>query len=313
MTTTPLHFSLSDLATAALEYLDLPHAAADVAATGISYDWYTQATRWANLAAQELADAGAWPWLAKTFVQVTVPDGAYSVGLPQDVHRLLSDPSYEDYAVIFEPVTLQQIQQLRAASTSGGTPYVMGLDWNSTTDIWVVDTVYALGDFVQPTTGETGFWYECTARAGDFKSDPTTEPTWPTTLDDTVVDDQITWTCRPMGQHRLLVWPPAEADTTLTIAYTRMLPEMTLATELPRMPPNLHRIVLTGTLAYAEAHGERNWGGPVREQFEREIGQALARSTHSNLAMPSLRQHRHFGSRGGYSLGDRSDITVTHD
>jgi len=61
---------------------------------------------------------------------------------------------------------------------------------------WTADTAMEVGDVVVPTAGkENGFRYECTAAAGDKKTHATTEPTWPTTVGDTVVDDQVTWTC----------------------------------------------------------------------------------------------------------------------
>jgi len=66
---------------------------------------------------------------------------------------------------------------------------------------WVADTVTAVGDVVVPTAGkENGFRYECTVAAGDKKTHATTEPTWPTTVGDTVVDDQVTWIC-VFGNH----------------------------------------------------------------------------------------------------------------
>ena len=66
---------------------------------------------------------------------------------------------------------------------------------------WTADTEMAVGDIVVPTAGlENGFRYECTAAAGDKKTHATTEPTWPTTEGETVVDDQVTWTCR-FGNH----------------------------------------------------------------------------------------------------------------
>ena len=45
-----------------------------------------------------------------------------------------------------------------------------------------------LGTVVKPTT-QNGFWYKATTTG--FAD--TTEPTWPTTLGDTVVDNQVTW------------------------------------------------------------------------------------------------------------------------
>ncbi len=59
-------------------------------------------------------------------------------------------------------------------------------------DIWVKSTAYTKGDYVRPTglSTFTGLVYKCTT-AGN--SD-TTEPTWPTDADDTVVDGSATWT-----------------------------------------------------------------------------------------------------------------------
>lgn len=56
---------------------------------------------------------------------------------------------------------------------------------------WITETAYVLFDFVAPTT-ENGFQYECTvAGTADVG-----EPTWPTTVGDTVSDGTVTWTCR---------------------------------------------------------------------------------------------------------------------
>ena len=57
---------------------------------------------------------------------------------------------------------------------------------------WVASTNYASGALVLPTV-PNGRYYEATADAGSAGS---TEPTWPTTVGATVVDDGITWTCR---------------------------------------------------------------------------------------------------------------------
>jgi hypothetical protein len=65
-----------------------------------------------------------------------------------------------------------------------------------TAPTWLPDTATVGNYVVQPVTpGATKLLYMCTARAGDYKTDATTEPTWPTTPGETVVDDQITWTC----------------------------------------------------------------------------------------------------------------------
>lgn len=77
-------------------------------------------------------------------------------------------------------------------------------------DDWVADTAYVLLDYVVPTTWN-GWRYECTV-AGT--SHATTEPTWPTTEGEEIVDEGVTWTCRRC--------PTIEAGTngaTLTLAF----------------------------------------------------------------------------------------------
>jgi hypothetical protein len=58
---------------------------------------------------------------------------------------------------------------------------------------WAADTVIALNEYRKPTTAN-GYYYKATAVAGDFKTAEVTQPTWPTTIGETVVDDQVTWT-----------------------------------------------------------------------------------------------------------------------
>jgi formate dehydrogenase major subunit len=55
---------------------------------------------------------------------------------------------------------------------------------------WQASYSFVLGDIVRPTTA-TGYHYECTV-AGTSGS---TEPTWPTVKDSTVVDGTVTWKC----------------------------------------------------------------------------------------------------------------------
>lgn len=63
---------------------------------------------------------------------------------------------------------------------------------------WVDGTVYSVGDFVTPIIGGntgldgTGKIYECTTGGTSDSS----EPTWPTSAPDTVVDNTVTWTTR---------------------------------------------------------------------------------------------------------------------
>jgi hypothetical protein len=78
-----------------------------------------------------------------------------------------------------------------------------------TAPTWLADTVTVLNYVVQPVTpGATKLLYRCTARADDYKTHATTEPTWPTTVGETVVDDQVTWTCDANGCKNLGVSHP---------------------------------------------------------------------------------------------------------
>ncbi len=84
---------------------------------------------------------------------------------------------------------------------SGTSEQPTGLYLSIKATAWTADTAEAVGNIVVPTAGlENGCRYECTAVAGDTKTHATTEPTWPLTDGATVVDDQVTWTCRSGNQ-----------------------------------------------------------------------------------------------------------------
>jgi hypothetical protein len=57
---------------------------------------------------------------------------------------------------------------------------------------WHAATAYSKGDYVT-STSNNGYAYVCTV-AGT--SHAATEPTWPTTLGETVVDNEVTWECK---------------------------------------------------------------------------------------------------------------------
>ncbi|RLC62269.1 MAG: hypothetical protein DRI01_07145, partial [Chloroflexi bacterium] len=74
--------------------------------------------------------------------------------------------------------------------------YMFGAD--ATT--WAASTSYEVGARVVPTTSN-GFYYECIT-AGTSSD---TEPTWPTTIGDTVTDGDVTWVCAGSFDACLLV------------------------------------------------------------------------------------------------------------
>lgn len=78
---------------------------------------------------------------------------------------------------------------LQAVSSPGVDPIIL-----TPTDIlqeWMVATVYALGAIIEPTS-PNGYIYKVTT-AGT--SAPSTQPTWPTVIGSTVVDNTVVWTC----------------------------------------------------------------------------------------------------------------------
>ena len=81
---------------------------------------------------------------------------------------------------------------------------------------WAASTAYALDAVVVPTV-PNGFTYICTT-AG---TSGTAEPTWPVTLDATVADGGVVWTCRS-GNNKAL----AENGAALTLAFMDFLMDM---------------------------------------------------------------------------------------
>lgn len=59
---------------------------------------------------------------------------------------------------------------------------------------WVANTAYAVGDRVKSTTSPTHI-FVCTVAGTSHTS---TQPTWPTTIDATVVDSTVTWRCETL-------------------------------------------------------------------------------------------------------------------
>jgi len=58
-------------------------------------------------------------------------------------------------------------------------------------EAWQANTSYAVGDYVKPSSINTGYNYECIVEGTSGEN----EPDWPTTLGETVVDGTVTWKC----------------------------------------------------------------------------------------------------------------------
>jgi len=306
-------FTLHELAVAALDYLSIQSDADSIATSGNSYDLYVRAKTWANLALEAFAAHGDWPFLKVAFADVTIAADAYQADLPLDSVKLSTDVSYEDYAVIFNPVSLQQLQQLRASSTTTSSyPYTMALGYSTQETAWIAATEYAIGDYIQPTTGENGFRYICSAVAGDELSGAV-EPTWSVVIDvDTDDDTNVTWTTKDAGRNVLFVWPTLDTARTLKVAYIRRIPEMVNITDYPLIPIQYHRIIRDGTMAMGVKYHERNAGGDMMQTFVAATADAFLKAIPSNMAQGQLRSHLgRSGSRDDYTRYC-NDVVATH-
>jgi len=75
--------------------------------------------------------------------------------------------------------------------SSGGTIGWTCVRTGQAAPTWQASTDYAVGDKVVPTSDNT-YYYECTVAGTSGSS----EPTWPTTVGDTVTDGSVTWECK---------------------------------------------------------------------------------------------------------------------
>jgi hypothetical protein len=127
-------------------------------------------------------------WLFKSPVTGAAANAAHSIS-DADLLKCVGTI----YSGAYEGSALNSI-----STTKGINLPVVGDSAPAMTD-WAADTVTLLNAIVEPTGANTGYFYVCTARAGDFKTHATDEPVWPTTVAATIVDDQVTWTCHKKG------------------------------------------------------------------------------------------------------------------
>ncbi|MBF0141654.1 MAG: hypothetical protein HQL74_15435 [Magnetococcales bacterium] len=67
--------------------------------------------------------------------------------------------------------------------------------------VWSANTAMSQDQKVVPTT-PNGYYYTATPN-GNGKTDPSTEPTWPTVVGSQVTDNNVIWTCAQHYRHRL--------------------------------------------------------------------------------------------------------------
>lgn len=108
--------------------------------------------------------------------------------------RTIGPITVQDEAGVAVNISTVTRIKFRILAQSGGIPSGNDLVVKELPTTWAATTAYALGDFVIPAT-PNNFSYECTAAGTSAAS----QPTFPTTLGNTVVDGTVTWTCRELG------------------------------------------------------------------------------------------------------------------
>lgn len=81
-------------------------------------------------------------------------------------------------------------------STAADNEFVITRNFGLTSTTWTINSTKIVGNLCKPTT-PNGYVYAVTATSGATGglSHATTEPTWPTTIGNTVVDNGLTWIC----------------------------------------------------------------------------------------------------------------------
>jgi hypothetical protein len=105
---------------------------------------------------------------------------------------------------------------LNPAYVSGGYAATV-IQFSSATPAWTAATAKTLRQWVVPASGPAGYAYECTV-AGTTHA--TVEPTWPTTVGNTVTDGGVTWTCRAAVTYRIYDSEIDEPPNTVTVSKT---------------------------------------------------------------------------------------------
>jgi hypothetical protein len=102
-----------------------------------------------------------------------------------------------------------------AAVANPTVSYTAANSWTA----WAANTAYTVGTLRRPSTGN-GLLYRC-AVAGT--SHASTEPTWPTTVGETVTDNGITWVCAGVGVFKFDCDDTAFSSATFTCRHAILL------------------------------------------------------------------------------------------
>ena len=115
-------------------------------------------------------------------------DAALTAPLAEDLHDLFTDGTGNPRTVQLWLGSTTAGKQLRAVSDPGVDQVALSIE--QTIPAWSAAAAISAGAKVRPTSTNNRIY-----QAGGSGTTAGSEPTWPTTLGDTVADNDITWTC----------------------------------------------------------------------------------------------------------------------
>ena len=115
-------------------------------------------------------------------------DAALTAPLAEDLHDLFTDGTGNPRTVQLWLGSTTAGKQLRAVSDPGVDQVALSIE--QTIPAWSAAAAISAGAKIRPTSTNNRIY-----QAGGSGTTAGSEPTWPTTLGDTVADNDITWTC----------------------------------------------------------------------------------------------------------------------
>jgi hypothetical protein len=162
-----------------------------------------------------------WPASVNIYNTSALLATAYDDGMSNRLARRVDDLAAGTYSIRCKTVTDEgQTSAFGSAMAVTLAPvppaptdpvYVSGnytntrIRFSGATPVWVAETVVQKRAWCVPSTGPAGYAYECTTAGTTAADDPegSNEPTWPTTLGQTVTDGTVVWTCRSAVTYRV--------------------------------------------------------------------------------------------------------------
>ena len=302
--------TMGTMALSVVQYFNPSADASTIVYGQPDYNTYVQAQKWLNLAAQEVADFGLWPWLQNNFYELSIYHSMRVTG------GTLAATYPWNAAAGCWGTSAAAMGKAAAVATLTGVTYTGSNQFLLASSAYQYDSAN-LGGTYTAVSGTTGtctatthglYRFDLPADVSRLIGDPSYHENamylWEyATLDrlkrlraqGVITGVTYIWAISynmTTMRHELIVDPPVSENRHVTIAYSRILPTMTILTDVPAMPPNLHALVELGGIAYGEERMKRNWASVPRKQFNEALATEYSHS--GPLATPgTLRAHNH--------------------